>query len=62
MLSNDSLDKVKNYTGNDQIGSNEYEIDRSKLISKIKGDNQINISIQGGKNVKANTNIRSTAI
>lgn len=115
MLSNDSVDKVKDYTGNDQIGSisftkandlittkdilqkatvnldfqialyelfkretesvkdnsykfqeaiensktvglgnidckinNEYEIDRSELISKIKADNHINISIQGG--------------
>lgn len=115
MLSNDSVDKVKDYKGNDQIGSisftkatdlittkdilqkatvnvdfqialyelfkretesvkdnsykfqeaiensktvglgsidckinNEYEIDRSELISKIKADNRINISIQGG--------------
>ncbi len=115
MLSNDSVDKVKDYTGNDQIGSisftkandlittkdilqkstvnldfqialyelfkretesvkdnsykfqeaiensktvglgnidckinNEYEIDRSELISKIKADNHTNISIQGG--------------
>ncbi|PKM73707.1 MAG: hypothetical protein CVU91_01225 [Firmicutes bacterium HGW-Firmicutes-16] len=115
MLNNDSVDKVKDYTGNNQIGSisftkandlittkdilqkatdnldfqinlygllqretdsikensykvdeaiknsksvgldnidcrinNEYEIDRSKLISKIKADNYQNISIQGG--------------
>jgi len=115
MLNNDSVDKVKDYTGNDQIGSisfikendlvttkdiiqkatvnldfqiaiyellkretdsikdnsykfqeaiensktiglgnidckinNEYEIDRNELISKIKGDNHNNISIQGG--------------
>ncbi len=115
MLNNDSVDKVKDYTENDQIGSisftkandlittkdilqkatvnldfqialyellkkeiesikdnsykfkeaiensktvglgnidckinNEYEIDRSELISKIKVDNHNNISIQGG--------------
>lgn len=115
MLNNDSADKVKDYTGNDQIGSisfiksndlvttrdilqkatvdidfqialyellkretesikdnsykfheaienskivglvnidckinNDYEIDRSELISKIKADNYNNISIQGG--------------
>jgi hypothetical protein len=115
MLNNDSVDKVKDYTGNDQIGSisftkandlittkdilqkatvnldfqialyellkreiesikdnsykfqeaiensksvglgnidckinNEYEIDRSELISKIKAENHKNISIQGG--------------
>lgn len=115
MLNNDSVDKVKEYTGNDQIGSisftkatdlittkdilqkatvnldfqialyellkreiesikdnsykfqeaiensktvglgnidckinNEYEIDRSELIFKIKAENHKNISIQGG--------------
>lgn len=115
MLNNDSVDKVKDYIGNDQIGNisfvkasdlvttkdilqkatdnldfqialyellkretesikdnsyklqeaiedskavglgnidckinNEYEIDRSELISKIKADNHNNISIQGG--------------
>lgn len=115
MLNNDSVDKVKDYTGNDQIGSisftkandlittkdilqkatvnldfqialyellkreiesikdnsykfqeaiensktvglgnidckinNEYEIDRSEIISKIKAENHKNISIQGG--------------
>ena len=115
MLNNDSVDKVKEYTGNDRIGSisftkatdlittkdilqkatvnldfqialyellkreiesfkdnsykfqeaiensktvglgnidckinNEYEIDRSELISKIKAENHKNISIQGG--------------
>lgn len=115
MLNNDSVDKVRDYTGNEQIGrvpftkandlittkdileksmedldfqinlyellkrevesikdnlfrleeaiensktvglsnidckiNNEYEIDRSELISKIKADNHNNISIQGG--------------